>query len=266
MIIQRCLLLFKKKVKTALASIELNKPSLKKAKIDLIPLDDDVEIFEFHKVTKGKSKVVTSSRFKLKFGDNIQQSMLKWCHPQKSVIDVANFLEKESIIIDTPDDVKLSQILIAESRILYAVPPSDFKSEFLLSKMLNWFKMNEDSPVLLSEKDERIVNETKMISLRNSAVSTDFQNQSIVNESSFSRNVIDEMATQLKVAFENFNTEDIQIVRMKTTSPMFTATKVLAATKQGIFCSNIFLIHWIRGRHEARVSGFFPPLPRRSGR
>ena len=56
---------------------------------------------------------------------------------------VKEFLEKLVFAVETPNEVQLGQILTKEVGKLYNLNESDFQSDFILRKMLDWFKEKE---------------------------------------------------------------------------------------------------------------------------
>ncbi len=107
----------------------------------------------------------------------------------------------------------------------YGLHEIDFQSDFILRKMLNWFKKKE-STFMSSEEGTNIFKEgeEKMKSLRVTAVSIDYQDQ-LKKVLEFNEEAIGEMEGKL----ERLLTSPNNIGRITTPLPKRTAVKVIAA-------------------------------------
>ena len=138
---------------------------------------------------------------------------------------VKEFLEKLVFAVETPNEVQLGQILTKEVGKLYNLNESDFQSDFILRKMLDWFKEKE-SIWYSSVRGKQMLQECgqKMESLRLTALSINYRDK--LKVLAFSDEVIWDMVQQLNLFLQDpLKT----IARITTDSCTGSASKVMAA-------------------------------------
>jgi hypothetical protein len=136
--------------------------------------------------------------------------------------DITHFLDKLVFVVHTPNEVKLDSILKGEVGKYYELHESDFQSDFILRKMLDWFKKPK-STFMTSEEGTNIFEEgeKKMQSLRVTAISIDYQKQ-LNKVLEFNEEAIEEMKEKL----ERLLTSQHRIGRITTPLPKRTAVKL----------------------------------------
>nr|CAH0106736.1 unnamed protein product [Daphnia galeata] len=139
--------------------------------------------------------------------------------------DITSFLNKLVFVVHTPNEVELDSILKSEVGKYYELHESDFQSDFILRKMLDWFKKKE-STFMTSEERKSIFKEgeKKMKSLRVTAVSIDYQKK-LKKVLEFNKEAIGEMKEKLERLLASPN----KIGHIATQLPKRTAVKVIAS-------------------------------------
>ena len=127
--------------------------------------------------------------------------------------------------VHTPNEVELDDVMKSEVGNHYGLHEIDFQSDFILRKMLNWFKKKE-STFMSSEEGTNIFKEgeEKMKSLRVTGISIDYQKQ-LKKVLEFNEEAIEEM----KEKMERLLTSPNRIGRITTPLPKRTAVKVIAS-------------------------------------
>jgi hypothetical protein len=139
--------------------------------------------------------------------------------------EIGDFLDKLVFGVHTPNEVELGDILKKELNDRYSLHDSDFKSDFILRNLLDWFKKKE-SKFLSSGEGKNILEngKEKMESLRVTAISIDYQKQ-LREVLEFNDKAIEGMKEKLTQLL----TSPDRIGRITTPLPKRTAVKVIAA-------------------------------------
>nr|CAH0105443.1 unnamed protein product [Daphnia galeata] len=112
--------------------------------------------------------------------------------------DIRHFLDNLVFAVHTPNEVELDDVMKSEVGNHYGLHEIDFQSDFILRKMLNWFKKKE-STFMSSEEGTNIFKEgeEKMKSLRVTGISIDYQKQ-LKKVLEFNEEAIGEMKGKLE--------------------------------------------------------------------
>ncbi|EFX87242.1 hypothetical protein DAPPUDRAFT_307146 [Daphnia pulex] len=142
--------------------------------------------------------------------------------------EIGDFLDKLVLAVHTPNEVELDDILKREVSDRYNLNESDFQSDFILRKMLDWFK-DEKSNFMTSEEGKYILDKgkKKLKSLRVTALSIDYQKQ-LKAALKFNDKAIEEMKKKLTQVL----TAEKRIGRIASPLPKRTAVKVIAALEK----------------------------------
>ena len=213
------------------ANLKKNIDTFKKKGIELELLTENDKIFE----NIGK-------RYKIKVSKDIHLKIAgtsKVTEEKKNEINI--FLEKLVFVVNVPKEEKLCEMLagevgqiMVEDQNQLNLLESDFESAYVLEKLLERFEGKESSWISINKAQEitRIISEHD--SLRATALSIDYQKQ-LMEYLQFDEYAIVAMARKLKpIFFPRPKLKRIQVTRITTPSPTFTAVKVIAALNDDI--------------------------------